>query len=145
MPEESSAKASAENTHVTPARTNDRMIDGPAVGIALPMITKMPVPMMAPRPSAVRSRAPTARVSSVSFSCVSLTRTSIGLVANRPLRPSLRGAVATVLSFYDGVMTRTGRRARLISSTGTLPSTRRATRPFVEAPQTITSASFSSA
>ena len=46
---------------------------------------------------------------------------------------------------YDGVMTRTGRRARWISSTGTLPSTLRATRPFVEAPQTITSASFSSA
>jgi hypothetical protein len=54
--EASSAKASAEKTHVTPARTKARTIDGPEVVIASPMITKMPVPMIAPRPSAVRSR-----------------------------------------------------------------------------------------
>ena len=45
------------------------------------MITKMPVPMIAPRPSAVRSSAPTARRSSCSFSCVSATSRSTGLVA----------------------------------------------------------------
>ncbi len=58
----------------------------------------------------------------------------------------LRGCGHRALpSYYDGEMTRTGRRARWISSTGTLPRTLRATRPFVEAPQTIRSASFSSA
>ena len=77
-----------------PASMKERTIDGPEVVIASPMITKMPVPMIAPRPSAVRSRAPTARLSWVSLSSVSLTRTSIGLVAKRPLRPSCFDAVA---------------------------------------------------
>src|SRR5688572_24612625 len=66
--------------------TNERTIEGPEVAIASPMITKMPVPMMAPRPSAVRSSAPTARRSSVLFSCVSSTSRSTGLVAKSPLR-----------------------------------------------------------
>ena len=35
------------------------MIAGPASPIASPITTKMPVPMIAPRPSAVRSSAPT--------------------------------------------------------------------------------------
>ena len=74
----------------------DRTIDGPEVVIASPMITKMPVPMIAPRPSAVRSSAPTARLSCVSLSWVCLTRTSIGLVAKTPVFCGLCSAVATV-------------------------------------------------
>jgi hypothetical protein len=60
--------------HVSPARTNDRTIAGPESPMASPMMTKMPVPMIAPRPSAVRSRAPTARrrpLSSFSWTTVS--------------------------------------------------------------------------
>ena len=40
---------------MTPARTKTRMIAGPASPIASPRMTKMPVPMIAPMPSAVRS------------------------------------------------------------------------------------------
>ena len=50
---------------VTPANTNDRTMAGPESPIASPMITKIPVPMIAPMPKAVRSRAPTARLSCV--------------------------------------------------------------------------------
>ena len=57
----SSAYESAENAHVTPASTNESRIDGPESAIASPMMTKMPVPMMAPSPSADRSRRPTTR------------------------------------------------------------------------------------
>ena len=48
---------------MTPASTNETTIDGPDSPIASPMITKMPVPMIAPMPSAVRSSTPTARLS----------------------------------------------------------------------------------
>ena len=75
------------------------MIDGPEVVIASPMITKMPVPMIAPRPSAVRSSAPTARRSSCSFSCVSSTSRSTGLVAKIPVRVLVAIARAPVLSW----------------------------------------------
>src|SRR3954452_13429374 len=76
--------------HVTPARTNERMIAGPESPIASPRITKMPVPMTAPMPSAVRSSSPTARRSWLLASCVSATRRSTGLVANRsPLRDAV--------------------------------------------------------
>ena len=40
---------------------NDSRIDGPESVIASPMMTKIPVPMMAPSPSADRSRSPTTR------------------------------------------------------------------------------------
>ena len=70
----------------------------------------------------------------------------VSFVAKRPWRPSCFDALAiAAVPSYDGVITRTGRRARWIRATGTLPSTLRATRPLLEAPQTITSASFSSA
>ena len=87
-----------------PARTKDRMIAGPESPIASPMTTKMPVPMMAPRPSAVRSSRPTTRCSDAPFSSVSRTSASVSLVAKRPLRPSLpRGGGHRALLSYDGV------------------------------------------
>src|SRR5690349_11277300 len=69
---------------VTPARTKERMIAGPESPIASPRITKMPVPMTAPMPSAVRSSRPTARLSELPDSSVSATRRSTGLVSKRP-------------------------------------------------------------
>src|SRR4051794_26846548 len=60
-------------------------IDGPERAIASPMITKMPVPMIAPMPSAVRSSTPTARFSP-SSPLVSRARCSVGLRANNPGR-----------------------------------------------------------
>src|SRR3954465_12361486 len=61
-------------------------IDGPESEIASPMMTKMPVPMIAPMPSAVRSRTPTARLSPASSSDVSRMRCSVGLRAKSPGR-----------------------------------------------------------
>src|SRR4051812_1735370 len=61
------------------------MIDGPASPIASPLITKMPVPMMAPMPSAVRSRTPTARLRP-SSPPASWTRVSVDLRAKGPGR-----------------------------------------------------------
>src|SRR3982750_3160017 len=58
-------------------------IDGPERAIASPMITKMPVPMIAPMPSAVRSSTPTARFSP-SSPLVSRARCSVGLRAKSP-------------------------------------------------------------
>src|SRR5689334_6844464 len=84
--EASSAYASAENMQVTPASTNERTIDGPVLPIASPTITKMPVPMTAPIPSAVRSSSPTARFSALPRSSVSPT-SCLGLLrANGPGR-----------------------------------------------------------
>src|SRR4051812_34013339 len=83
MLEASSPYERAENRHVTPARANDRTIDGPASPIASPMMTKMPVPMIAPMPRAVRSRTPTARWRP-SSPLVSRARYSTGLRANGP-------------------------------------------------------------
>src|SRR3954462_8025883 len=60
-------------------------IDGPDRAIASPMITKMPVPMIAPMPSAVRSSTPTARFSP-SSPLVSRARCSVGLRAKSPGR-----------------------------------------------------------
>src|SRR3954453_16227369 len=106
MVEASSAKASAENAHVTPARMKETMIAGPASPIASPMITKMPVPMMAPSPSAVRSSAPTARSSWCSASSVSPTSASTGFVTNSPWRvplpPPLLTAMRALLSLRRG-------------------------------------------
>src|SRR3954453_9165644 len=106
MVEASSAKASAENAHVTPARMKETMIAGPASPIASPMITKMPVPMMAPSPSAVRSSAPTARCSLCSESSVSATSASTGLVLNSPSRvpppPPPLTAMRALLSLRGG-------------------------------------------
>jgi hypothetical protein len=50
--------------HATPASTNDRITAGPASATPTPTTMKMPVPMIAPTPSAVRSSAPTDRLSS---------------------------------------------------------------------------------
>jgi hypothetical protein len=84
------------------------MIDGPASPIASPMMTKMPVPMTAPMPSAVRSRTPTARLSPCSGSMrVSSTRRSVGLRAKSPGR----GAVA-MLSLLVGLAGRSPRSGR---------------------------------
>ena len=69
-----------------PASTKERTIEGPEDPIASPMTTKMPVPMIAPRPSAVRSPSPTTRLSDWPFSWVSRTRTSVGLTAKGPPR-----------------------------------------------------------
>src|SRR3954449_7261802 len=99
MVEASSAKASAENAHVTPASRNERMIAGPESPIASPMTTKTPVPMIAPRPSAVRSRRPTTRVRDGPFSSVSRTGAPVSFVAKRPFRPFVPDAVATALPF----------------------------------------------
>ena len=82
------------------------MIAGPESPIASPMTTKMPVPMMAPRPSAVRSSRPTTRASDAPFSSVSRTSVSVSLVAKRPLRPSLPEAVAMGFSLTTGVRSR---------------------------------------
>ena len=68
---------------VIPARANERTIAGPARPIASPMMTKIPVPMIAPIPSAVRSSAPTERWSPV-WSSASGTSWSVGLRANVP-------------------------------------------------------------
>ena len=78
---------------VTPASTKDRMIAGPASPIASPMITKMPVPMMAPMPSAVRSRTPTARLRPPP-DLVSWTSCSADLRANGPRRVGAAVAMA---------------------------------------------------
>src|SRR3954454_597928 len=59
---------------------------GPERLIASPMITKMPVPMMAPRPIAVRLSAPTARRRPPP-SPVSATSCSVGLRAKGPPPP----------------------------------------------------------
>src|SRR3954463_5123797 len=99
MVEASSAKASAENAHVTPASRNERMIAGPESPIASPMTTKMPVPMIAPSPSAVRSSRPTTRLSDAPFSSVSRTSAAVSLVAKRPLRRSGAEAEATAARF----------------------------------------------
>ena len=61
---------------------------GPESPIASPMITKMPVPMIAPRPSAVRSRVPTARLRPLSS--FSSTTVSTSLVANSEPWPCAR-------------------------------------------------------
>jgi hypothetical protein len=78
--------------HVTPASTNEITIAGPDSAIASPMITKIPVPMIAPIPRAVRSSAPTERLrrvpSAVSRSC------SVGFVANGPGRAVVAPAPA---------------------------------------------------
>ena len=71
---------------MTPARTNDRTIDGPEEAIASPITTKMPVPMIAPSPSAVRSPSPTTRLRLAPFASVSRASTSVGLVAKGPRR-----------------------------------------------------------
>src|SRR4051812_10849750 len=67
--------------HVTPARTKLRTIAGPESPTASPRMTKIPVPMTAPMPRAVRSRAPTARRSPLSS--LSATTVSTSLVASR--------------------------------------------------------------
>ncbi len=68
-----------------PASTIDRTMAGPAcIAAACPVSTKMPVPMMAPMPSIVRSTGPRTRLSVASprraFS------SSIDLVANQDTR-----------------------------------------------------------
>jgi hypothetical protein len=93
--EASSPYEKAENRHVTPASANETMIDGPASPIASPMMTKIPVPMTAPIPRAVRSRTPTARLSPCSGSAsVSRMRTSVGLRAITPARVAVAMEVA---------------------------------------------------
>lgn len=82
--EASSANASAEKMHVSPASENERITAGPDTPIASPMITKMLAPMIAPRPSAVRSKAPISRFSEASRFLVSASSASIGLRANGP-------------------------------------------------------------
>src|SRR3954447_1012172 len=62
------------------------MIAGPESPIASPRITKMPVPMTAPMPSAVRSSRPTARLRELLASSVSATSLSTGLVSKSPPR-----------------------------------------------------------
>ena len=72
------------------------MIAGPDLPIASPMMTKIPVPMIAPMPSAVRSRAPTDRDSERALSSVSATTASVGLTPKRP--PKRRcGAVSVAM------------------------------------------------
>src|SRR4051794_9228426 len=71
-----------------PASRKLRMIAGPESPIASPRITKMPVPMIAPMPSAVRSSSPTARRSWPASTSVSATSRSTGFVANRA--PAIR-------------------------------------------------------
>ena len=80
----SSANASAEKTQVSPASENDRITAGPETPIASPMITKMLAPMIAPRPSAVRSNAPISRFSEASLYFVSASSASIDLRAKGP-------------------------------------------------------------
>src|SRR5919109_3275263 len=60
------------------------MSPGPARLAPSPMTTKIPVPMIAPTPSAVRSRAPTARLRVWCSSPDSAMRTSVLLVMNGP-------------------------------------------------------------
>ena len=72
---------------VTPASTNDSTIAGPESPIASPMMTKMPVPMIAPTPSAVRSSAPTERRSRVPSAASSSC--SLGLVTKAPGRATV--------------------------------------------------------
>ena len=71
---------------MTPASMKAMTIDGPDVVIASPMITKMPVPMMAPRPERGQVERADGAAQLGSFSWVSSTSRSIGLVANIPLR-----------------------------------------------------------
>src|SRR5580692_1404922 len=75
-----------------PATTNDSTTAGPALSAAAwPVSTKIPVPMMAPTPSSMRSIAPSARLSPRS-SAASERRVSIDLVAKSGLAISNRGA-----------------------------------------------------
>ena len=71
---------------MTPDKTKERMIPGPAPGrwasptIAVPISTKIPVPMIAPMPSAVRSQAVSVFFSRWSGWSASDKICSIGLV-----------------------------------------------------------------
>ena len=67
---------------VRPASANERTIAGPESPIASPMITKMPVPMIAPIPSAVRSSTPI-DFRSFDFPATS-SRLSVDLTASGP-------------------------------------------------------------
>src|SRR5438093_8548657 len=69
-----------------PATTNERMSPGPALSwAASPVSTKMPAPMMAPTPRAVRLTGPSTRRSRCSPS-ISESRTATGLTAKSWLR-----------------------------------------------------------
>jgi hypothetical protein len=70
-----------------PASTNDREMAGPAlVAAAMPVSTKMPVPMMTPMPKTVRSRADRSFLSWCSGSSVSRIDCSTDLVRRTPIR-----------------------------------------------------------
>src|SRR5687768_9189872 len=72
-----------------PASTNDSDTAGPAlVAAAIPVSTKMPVPMMTPIPNTVRSQADRSFLSWCSDSSVSLIDCSIDLVHSTPMSPS---------------------------------------------------------
>src|SRR5207245_1394698 len=74
------------NAQPIPATTKERMRPGPALSCAAsPVSTKMPAPMMAPTPRAVRLTGPSTRRSRFSPS-ISASSTSTGLTAKSWLR-----------------------------------------------------------
>src|SRR5262245_21066884 len=84
MDEASSAYDSAENVHATAARANDKTTAGPAMPTPWPMMTKMPVPIMAPTPMAISCVPLTARFSSCPVSWVSVISDETSRIAKMP-------------------------------------------------------------
>jgi hypothetical protein len=63
---------------------NARITAGPAMPAPSPITTKIPVPMIAPTPIAVRCNAPTERFSSCPASCVSVRSDDTSRMAKIP-------------------------------------------------------------
>ena len=78
----SSAYASAAKNDASPARTNAKMIAGPASLTPGPIVVKMPPPIIVPSPTAMRSRARSARRSGELF-LASTERVESDVVANK--------------------------------------------------------------
>src|ERR1700742_5295950 len=85
--EENSAYARAAKQHAIAATMNEIMSAGPACTAPVPVSTKIPVPMMAPIPRNVRSRAPSIFLSDVL--CAPASMCSIFFLRNNDIAMSL--------------------------------------------------------
>src|SRR4051794_1491772 len=129
-----------------PARAKLRTMAGPLRLMASPMITKMPVPMMAPRPIAVRLTAPTARRRpppapvSATRSSARLRAKGPGAVVPRPpppANPSCRPAAVAMATVSPTA--RPGKRRRTAGYPGSMPPFRldAAYSPMADQPKAI--------
>ncbi|MNX82447.1 hypothetical protein D3C86_1141770 [compost metagenome] len=79
-----------------PAKMKERMIPGPAhLAAAVPVMTKMPVPMIAPMPSAVKSRAPRTRLRPESWN----SPTGLRTIRRLKMEGGIRSSVWVTLNF----------------------------------------------